>query len=1115
MIKKLSAFLILALACLSLKAQIPYINSISPTKASIGETIQISGSNLPTSNVEVFFGSTKSTSIIANSTLIQANVPAGATFGEISVINTSTGEIVYSNERFTPTFDGSNVSSSELSNLLGDQLTFETSKFQTQDLCDCDFDNDGDVDIIVTAVGSPDLTLYTNTSSISSVSFTTSTISSPTTTNAICRDLDGDGLADLIVNQNSSGIQGKIFVFRNNTTTANSISFEEDFELLIPNDSEGNFRRPGRIASQDLDLDGHPEILVTTEGENIVYIYDNNSDRATDPDVIDFNSTPTAIFATENSGSAGLGGLDVADLNNDGLPEIVASNFTGNGFYIFRNKSLVNNFTFYDPSYHETSSNIRALKIGDLNNDSYNDIVLTNANIGANDIIELFENTTSSMGTEISFGLSNQVLNVSQSWGLDLGDIDGDQDLDILVASFGTNSFYCIINNSTADIVASDFDPVQIVNLNNSRNIKATDVDSDGKVDVIFTNNSSSTRSGNLSVRLNHNCIHTKINPSGTTIFCGDGSEILELNASSTNYSYQWKKNNVIIGGESSGVLMIDNTGSGSYTVEIIDPNGCSIESDATIVQNLSENYEQPIISTGDTSPCAGSDLTISAIVDPDTDTYLWEGPNDFTSTNSPSITISNISSLNSGNYYLTTTSNSGCQKTSTVLTVAVNTLPFVSVNPDGPNFFCDGQTLELNTTSYDSYDYDWKKDGISFVPARTTTSIDIDEPANYAITIFDINCSFTSQEIEITSISPPVSSFTTSDTTICEGVEITYSATSSGASGIPLINVWDFDDTTIQEGDEINYAHAIGGIDYNVSLTAQYEGLDDCAYVPISQSITIISIPSEDDLDLIRSNNSDPTNYEKCEEKSISLSLEELYESYEWMAITELDSSAISNGPTAVVSSEDDISVKLLDDNSCEFFTNIVSVSNYTSGGIDISTSSPNTIEFDDTFGKIVTLETNQENISLTVNNADSPIWTPQEVFEDNTLSTVLATPFKSRELVYVNGVDHLGCQEIDSVTIVTPSITGAKTFTPNGDGINDCWEVSNIRSTDCSVTIFDKKGRHIRQFDFSPEENFDDCVWDGTQSNGNELPSGTYYYVIKCSSKQDQSSGALLLAK
>ncbi|WP_164998727.1 T9SS type B sorting domain-containing protein [Flavobacterium sp. 140616W15] len=69
---------------------------------------------------------------------------------------------------------------------------------------------------------------------------------------------------------------------------------------------------------------------------------------------------------------------------------------------------------------------------------------------------------------------------------------------------------------------------------------------------------------------------------------------------------------------------------------------------------------------------------------------------------------------------------------------------------------------------------------------------------------------------------------------------------------------------------------------------------------------------------------------------------------------------------------------------------------------------------------------------------------------------------------------------------------------FTPNGDGINDTWAPGcTVNYKDLTFDIFDRYGRVICKYRLGQK-------WDG-RYNGNELPSGDYWYVLKLNDKKD----------
>jgi len=78
-------------------------------------------------------------------------------------------------------------------------------------------------------------------------------------------------------------------------------------------------------------------------------------------------------------------------------------------------------------------------------------------------------------------------------------------------------------------------------------------------------------------------------------------------------------------------------------------------------------------------------------------------------------------------------------------------------------------------------------------------------------------------------------------------------------------------------------------------------------------------------------------------------------------------------------------------------------------------------------------------------------------------------------------------GILSINPAGLIIPN-----TFTPNGDGINDTWDIKYIEFYPaCTVNIFNRYGQKLYSSIGYP------VPWDG-KYNGAILPSGTYYYII-----------------
>jgi len=94
-------------------------------------------------------------------------------------------------------------------------------------------------------------------------------------------------------------------------------------------------------------------------------------------------------------------------------------------------------------------------------------------------------------------------------------------------------------------------------------------------------------------------------------------------------------------------------------------------------------------------------------------------------------------------------------------------------------------------------------------------------------------------------------------------------------------------------------------------------------------------------------------------------------------------------------------------------------------------------------------------------------------------------------------------------TVTPVTGPITIPNTFTPNGDGVNDTWNIKNLAAyPNCSVQIFNRWGQNVYSSTGYP------IPWAGN-CNGVQLPTGTYYYVIDLKDGTKISSGYVAIVR
>jgi gliding motility-associated-like protein len=106
----------------------------------------------------------------------------------------------------------------------------------------------------------------------------------------------------------------------------------------------------------------------------------------------------------------------------------------------------------------------------------------------------------------------------------------------------------------------------------------------------------------------------------------------------------------------------------------------------------------------------------------------------------------------------------------------------------------------------------------------------------------------------------------------------------------------------------------------------------------------------------------------------------------------------------------------------------------------------------------------------------------------------TLNATTFPQSFTYLLNVSSNVGCGTAsDEMTVtVYETVKVPNTFTPNGDGYNDTWEIELLRIfSDAVVEVYNTTGNLVyKSIGYSQP-------WDGKR-NGLAVPVGTYYYTI-----------------
>ena len=137
---------------------------------------------------------------------------------------------------------------------------------------------------------------------------------------------------------------------------------------------------------------------------------------------------------------------------------------------------------------------------------------------------------------------------------------------------------------------------------------------------------------------------------------------------------------------------------------------------------------------------------------------------------------------------------------------------------------------------------------------------------------------------------------------------------------------------------------------------------------------------------------------------------------------------------------------------------------------------------------GQQIQLET------TTTGTFNSYEWFPETGLNSPTIPNPVVT-LENSTIYYLVATNDYGCTESDSMFIdVVEDITVYNAFSPNGDDINDFFDIENAyKFPNIIVKVYNRWGSTV----FSSVGYTDEKRWNGT-FNGNDVPTGTYYYVI-----------------
>ena len=134
---------------------------------------------------------------------------------------------------------------------------------------------------------------------------------------------------------------------------------------------------------------------------------------------------------------------------------------------------------------------------------------------------------------------------------------------------------------------------------------------------------------------------------------------------------------------------------------------------------------------------------------------------------------------------------------------------------------------------------------------------------------------------------------------------------------------------------------------------------------------------------------------------------------------------------------------------------------------------------------------------------------WSPSTYLNNPFSPTPVTQPLN--DILYkIEAIGEGNCSTAAEIRIVIlKDLIIPNAFSPNGDGINDEWDIRNLGSyPGARVSVFDRSGNKIfSSIGYTKK-------WNGTYNN-RLIPAGTYYYLIEPMNQKKPISGFLFIAR
>lgn len=500
-------------------------------------------------------------------------------------------------------------------------------------------------------------------------------------------------------------------------------------------------------------------------------------------------------------------------------------------------------------------------------------------------------------------------------------------------------------------------------------------------------------------------------------------------------------------------------------------------------IRNVRIFTEMPASTAGvDLETCSAKPIQIGPTPLPGL-AYKWIPESGLSSPNiaNPIATITNDSDEDFFQQFILETSfadRPGCaSRDSMVLTILANPKPdFVHDTvclPGGTVSFSNQTTWRGNTSAIASLAWQWDFGNPASGAANASTTTNpkhfFDRSQNYNVTLKAITekgCSNSIVKSILPVVAPPVVGFSLSGDT-CSGYQIVFSSQVVQNPLLPLLYSWNFGDGNTQNIPNPTHIF-LNPATFNVRLSV---ASPYCPAVTVSKPITIKASPV-----LAVSN----PEIEVCKDAATFI-LNEVRVTNGIAGQGVYSGPGVANGsfsPVLAGVGQNRITYLFTGNNGCNADT-AFSITVWPLPDINAGAD------------KILI-----EGLPIQLNGKAEQgvdfVWAPAQYLTSPTVLNPFANPPVDTWFVLA-GENEQGCIMMDSVFVkVLPAFKIPNVFSPNGDGINDFWEIRGLSAYPNSrLQVFDRYGKLVFSSVGYPKP------WDGTQQ-GRVLPSGVFYYIL-----------------